>query len=150
VSDHPSGEHHDLIEEAALPRLGLGPVNLVAIFVGGALGTVSRYLTGLAFPTTSGHFPFTTLVVNVSGSLLIGLLIPLTDHLSTRVPYFRPFLAIGILGGWTTYSTLAVDAVELAHHGHVAAMLLSLLATVVGGSVAVVLGNAAGHRVLPP
>ena len=87
------------------PRSGFPPP-LVAIFVGGALGTVARYLLDAHHPVAPGDFPWVTLLVNLTGSFAIGLLVPLTEHLSHRAPWLRPFLIVGFLGGWTTYSTL--------------------------------------------
>jgi CrcB protein len=142
--------HHDLIDEPALPRLGLSAATILAIFLGGALGTLSRYLLGAALPTAPNHFPSATLFINLSGSLLIGLLIPLTEHLAPRTPALRPFALIGVLGGWTTYSTLAVDAEQLAQHGQAPLMLAYLAATLIGGIVAVLLGNTVGHRIVRP
>jgi CrcB protein len=128
-----------------IPRFGLSPATMVAIFIGGALGTVSRYLVDVGHPTAPGHFPWATLVINLSGSLAIGLLLPLTDRLSNRLPQARPFLVVGLLGGWTTFSTLAVDAEQLAQHGHVLTMVTYLAATIVGGLAAVLLGNGLGR-----
>ena len=89
------------------------PATMVAIFVGGALGTVARYLLEAHHPLAPGDFPWVTLVVNLTGSFAIGLLLPLTEHLTHRFPVVRPLLVVGFLGGWTTYSTLAVDAILL-------------------------------------
>ncbi len=150
MSQQPDPQHHDLIEEPALPRLGLTLSTLLAIFIGGALGTVARYFLDTALPTASGHFPWATLLINLSGSLLIGLVIPLTERVSDRLPQARPLLVVGILGGWTTYSALAVDADQLAQDGHVGAMLAYLAATVFGGLAAVVIGHAVGHRAVRP
>ena len=145
-------DHGDALEKASVPRLGLSAAVLVAIAVGGALGTVARFLLDTAFSDPATHFPTTTLLINLSGSLLIGLLVPLVDNLAPRAPLVRPFLIVGLLGGWTTYSTLAVDAVVLAKDGHAAAGVLSLVATLVGGLALVVCGNALGRRLLagPP
>jgi fluoride exporter len=139
-------------------RLGLSPATIVAIAVGGALGTVARYLLDATFTESSGHFPTTTLLINLSGSLAIGFLVPLVDNLArgsstpggARRPadLVRPFFIIGILGGWTTYSTLAVDAVTLTKDGHAGTALLSLVATLVGGLALVALGDAAGRSLV--
>jgi CrcB protein len=123
---------------------------LVAVFIGGALGTVARFLLDSAHPLAPGHFPLTTLVINLSGSLAIGILIPLLTHLGGRWTSARPFLVVGLLGGWTTYSTLAVDAVLLAQHGHVGTMIGYLAATVVGGLAAVLLGQSVVTRRVTP
>jgi fluoride exporter len=141
-------EHGDALERAAVPRLGLSPAVLVAIALGGALGTVARFLLDTTFYDSARQFPTTTLVINLSGSLVIGLLIPLVDNFAHRAPLVRPFLIVGLLGGWTTYSTLAVDAVVLAKDGHAAAGILSLVATVIGGLALVTCGNALGRRAL--
>ena len=105
-------------------------------------------------PGTATPFPTTTLLINLSGSLAIGLLVPLVDNFAhggaslRGASLLRPFLIVGLLGGWTTYSTLAVDAVVLAKDGHAAAGVLSLVATLVGGLVLVVCGNTLGRRAL--
>jgi fluoride exporter len=137
----------DALDRVAVPRLGLSPAVLVAIALGGALGTVARFLLSATFYDSARQFPTTTLLINLSGSLAIGLLIPLVDNFATRgAALLRPFLIVGLLGGWTTYSTLAVDAVILAKDGHAAAGVLSLVATLVGGLALVVCGNALGRR----
>jgi CrcB protein len=138
----------DALDQVAVPRLRLSPAVLVAIALGGGLGTVARFLLDTSFSDSARQFPTTTLLINLSGSLLIGLLVPLVDNFSPRAPLVRPFLIVGILGGWTTYSTLAVDAVVLAKDGHAGAGVLSLAATLVGGLALVAGGHALGRRAL--
>jgi CrcB protein len=138
----------DALDQVAVPRLRLSPAVLVAIALGGALGTVARFLLDTSFSDSARQFPTTTLLINLSGSLLIGLLVPLVDNFSPRAPLVRPFLIVGILGGWTTYSTLAVDAVVLAKDGLAGAGVLSLAATLVGGLALVAGGHALGRRAL--
>jgi CrcB protein len=138
----------DALDQVAVPRLRLSPAVLVAIALGGALGTVARFLLDTSFSDSARQFPTRTLLINLSGSLLIGLLVPLVDNFSPRAPLVRPFLIVGILGGWTTYSTLAVDAVVLAKDGHAGAGVLSLAATLVGGLALVAGGHALGRRAL--
>jgi fluoride exporter len=139
----------DLLDEPAVPLLGLSGATLVAIFVGGALGTVARYLLEAHHPVPPGHFPWVTLTVNLTGSFAIGLLVPVTAHVARRLPDVRPFLVVGVLGGWTTYSTLAVDATLLAKDGAVATGVAYLAATVAGGLLLVVAGHALGRRLVP-
>ena len=69
-----------------LPVLGLSAATVAAIFVGGALGTVCRYLLEAHSHVAPGRFPWVTLLVNLSGSFAIGLLVPLTEHVSHRPP----------------------------------------------------------------
>lgn len=139
---------HDLLDEPVVPPLGLSVATLAAVFVGGALGTVARYLLEAHHPVAPEGFPWVTLAVNLSGSLAIGLLVPLTERVSHRAPALRPFLLIGVLGGWTTYSTLAVDATLLTKDGDAGTALVYLVATVVGGLVLVVAGHDLGRRLV--
>jgi CrcB protein len=145
----PATHEIDALDEPLVPLLGLSAATLLAIFVGGAVGTVARYLFEVHHPVAQGGLPWVTLTVNLSGSLAIGLLVPLTDHVAHRAPLVRPLLMIGVLGGWTTYSTLAVDATLLAKDGDVASCLAYLAATVVGGLALVVLGHALGRKLVP-
>lgn len=70
----------DALVEPAVPRITLSPAAIFAIAVGGALGTVGRFLLDTAFTDSASHFPTTTLIINLSGSLAIGLLVPLVDN----------------------------------------------------------------------
>ncbi len=143
-------QHHDLLDEPTLPLLGLSASTLMGIFVGGAFGTVARYLLEAFHPLASGAFPWTTLLVNLTGSFAIGLAMPLTEDVSYRLRALRPLLVIGFLGGWTTYSTLAVDAALLVRHGAVVSCVAYLAATVAGGLTLVVAGHALGRRLVAP
>jgi fluoride exporter len=131
------------------PTLGLPISALAAIFVGGAVGTLLRYLFEVHHPIGPGGFPWPTLIVNLTGSLAIGLILPLTEHVSLRHPVVRPLLLVGLLGGWTTYSTLAVEATLLAKDGHAGTGLAYLAATIFGGVGLVIIGQGAGKRLVP-
>lgn len=144
----PGASGGDALDELFVPRFGLSISTMVAIFVGGALGTVSRYELDAHHPIAPGHFPWVTLLINLSGSFAIGLLVPLTDHLTPRVAVARPLLIVGVLGGWTTYSTLAVEATLLVKDGAVATFVAYLAATLVGGLALVVAGTALGRRMV--
>ncbi len=144
-----AADHGDPLDQASLPLFGLSAATLAAIFVGGGLGTVCRYLLDAHTRIPAGGLPWLTLTINLTGSLAIGLLIPLTEHVSLRAPWVRPLLVVGFLGGWTTYSTLAVDGVLLAKGGDLATCAVYLAATVVGGFFLVVAGHAVGRRLVP-
>ena len=146
--EHPHGGD-DLLDEATLPPLSLSAATLLVVFVGGTAGTVCRYLLEAHHPVATGGFPWVTLVVNLSGSLAIGLVIPLTEHVGPRAPLLRPLLVVGFLGGWTTYSTLTVETTLLAKNGDIATGVAYLAATVVGGLLLVVAGHALGRRMVP-
>jgi CrcB protein len=141
-------DHQDPLRKVAMPRLALSAAAIVAILVGGGLGTVARFLLDTTFAERPGQFPTLTLLINLSGSLAIGFLVPLIERVESRVPLLRPFVLVGLLGGWTTYSTLAVNGVTLLQDGHVGTCVLYLAATLAGGTALVVLGHAGGRRVV--
>lgn len=113
---------------------------LRAVALGGGLGTLARYGLDRGIPIPAGHFPTATLIINLSGSLLIGMLLPLAMAQAARRPLLRPFLITGVLGGWTTYSALATDAAALLRAGHTTVALGDLGATLVGGMALVAVG----------
>ena len=139
---------HDPLAEVAIPRLGLSVSVILAIMLGGGLGTVSRFLLDTTFVESARQFPTVTLLINLTGSLAIGLLVPLVERVAPRVPLLRAFLIVGILGGWTTYSTLAINAITLVQNGRAATCVIYLAATLAGGTALVVIGNAAGRRMV--
>jgi fluoride exporter len=120
------------------------PATLFVVALGGALGTLARYSLDRALPTGTGHFPAATLAINLSGSFLIGLLLPWTLSMADRHPWIRPLLITGLLGGWTTYSALATDAATLTKTGHPLLAAADLGATVLGGLALVALGYVLG------
>ncbi len=134
-------------EPPPLP-LRLSVATLLVIFAGGAIGTVSRYLLDSYHPFPSGHFPLTTLIINLTGSLVIGLLMPLMERAAPAFQLIRPFLVVGILGGWTTYSTLAVDGDLLFKGAHTGLALGYLAATVIGGITLVLAGEGLSRKVV--
>lgn len=89
---------------------------LVSIALGGALGATLRYLV-LQIVETSSGFPLGTLLINVCGSFLIGIAYVLILEKSAISEIWRPFLMVGLLGGFTTFSTFALEAVYLFEDG---------------------------------
>jgi CrcB protein len=119
----------------------------LAAAVGGALGALARWGVGRALPHSPGGWPAATLTVNLTGCLLIGVLLAVLLSRYPGHPWLRPFLATGVLGGYTTYSTFAVDAVQLAEAGAWGAAAGYVLASVVGGVLAVAAGLVLGRAV---
>ncbi|MCD2186080.1 fluoride efflux transporter CrcB [Actinomycetospora soli] len=105
---------------------------VAAVALGGALGALARWGLGLAFPTPHGAFPTTTLLINVVGCLLMGVLVVHVAEVRTAHPIVRPFLGVGVLGGFTTFSTFVVDAQQLLASGRPGTALAYLAATTVG------------------
>jgi fluoride exporter len=120
---------------------------LGAVAGGGVLGALARAGAQTAFPHSPTGFPWATLGVNVTGCLLIGVLMAVLTARPAG-PLVRPFLGVGVLGGYTTFSTYAVDVHRAVTAGAPATALAYLGATVVGALLAVWAGDAATGRLL--
>jgi CrcB protein len=110
---------------------------LAAISCGGVLGALARYGLGEAFP----HWPWTTLLINVTGCLLIGVLMVLVAEVWPARRLLRPFLGTGFLGGYTTFSTYVVDVQRLVSTGRAAVAVAYLGGTLLSALLAVYLGT---------
>jgi len=110
---------------------------LCVIALGGGLGALARYGLTIALPTPPGHFPWATFVTNVSGCFLIGVLMVLVAGAHRLV---RPFLGVGVLGGFTTFSTYAVEIHGLLRPGTLGIAFLYLAGTLVCALLAVLTG----------
>jgi CrcB protein len=117
-------------------------VAVAVVALGGALGALARWGVGLTWPTPHGGFPAATLVINVVGCLLMGVLVVHVAELREAHPLVRPFLGVGVLGGFTTFSTFAVDAEQLLGAGRLGVALGYLAATTLGSVGAAALGLA--------
>ncbi|MFI6452703.1 CrcB family protein [Streptosporangium amethystogenes] len=123
---------------------------LAVIAAGGAIGTGARYGAALLWPTAAGSFPWTTFCVNVAGCLLIGVLLVVLTEVWTAPAWVRPFLATGVLGGFTTFSTYCLDIGRLVSGGRTGPALGYLAATILAALAAVVTGAWATRRLLVP
>lgn len=113
---------------------------LAVIAAGGMAGAAARHGIGLAIPTAAGGLPWSTFIVNASGCLLIGVVMVFTVEARHAHRLVRPFVAVGVLGGYTTLSTYAVDAQVLISAGRPGVALAYLAGTAVAALVAVELG----------
>lgn len=114
---------------------------ILAVAVGGSLGSVARYLVAIGFGKLLGpKFPWGTLVINVTGSLLIGLFIGLFAVRWSLPQAVRIFLVVGICGGYTTFSTFSLDSFYLIERGEVAAAAAYMISSVVLSVGAVIAG----------
>jgi fluoride exporter len=117
---------------------------LPAIALGGMLGAGARYAAARVWPTPDTAVPWTTLGVNAAGCLLIGVLMVFVVEVGGAHPLLRPFAGVGVLGGFTTFSTYSVDTVTLIDAGRPAValgywagtLLVALAAVLAGVAVA--------------
>jgi CrcB protein len=116
--------------------------------VGGALGALARWAVAEVVPGSTGGWPWATLLVNLTGCLLLGVLLGVLGSRSPEPAWAKPFLGVGVLGGYTTYSTFAVEVVELVHDGAYAVAGGYLLFSVLGAVFAVGVGALAGRKLL--
>jgi CrcB protein len=114
---------------------------LAAVSTGGAVGAVARFAITTAWPNTPTGFPWATFIVNVTGCLLIGVLMVTIAEIWPRRRLLRPFLGTGVLGGYTTFSTYVVDAQHLLNQQAAPTALTYLFATLASALLAVYTGT---------
>jgi len=91
---------------------------LLAVALGGAIGSLLRYFTvGAIQSAASSGFPWGIFVVNISGGFAMGIIVELAALRLSMTPEVRAFLTVGILGGYTTFSTFSLDSVLLIERG---------------------------------
>lgn len=112
---------------------------LTVVAAGGVFGALCRFGLGVAFQAGPGGFPWATFAVNVSGCLLIGVLVVLVTEAGPAHPLLRSFFGTGVLGGYTTFSTAMVDTVQLSSGAPVTAVVY-LFGTLVAALSATYLG----------
>jgi len=126
----------------------LGRVTLLLVGAGGFFGAVARYvLDGWVSDATGGGFPWGTLVVNVSGSFVLGVLFALTVERGLLPAEIRAPLMIGFIGAYTTFSTLMLESWRLAEIGDLWPAFANIGVSVVLGFVAVAAGLGVGRFV---
>ena len=110
---------------------------LAAVAGGGAMGSLARYLTmSLVGRLVSGGFPWGTLLVNIAGSFLMGMVVELVALRYSVSQETRAFFAVGILGGFTTFSSFSLDAALLIERGHLGTAFVYVAGSVIAGLAA--------------
>lgn len=121
-------------------------MNLLLVGIGGAAGAIARYLLGgWVAALTGGSFPYGTLLINVSGSFVLGLLFAASTERAILSPEIRAPLMIGFLGAYTTFSTWMLESWRLGEDGALVAALVNLGGSAALGIVAVWAGLAIGR-----
>ncbi len=119
---------------------GVGVIAYGAAAFGGGLGALARWGIAEALPRDPGGWPWATLLVNVLGCLVLGVLIGRVFDRYPASSSLRPLLGTGVLGGFTTYSAFAVETVQLTDAGRPGVAAAYVLASVAGGVAASALG----------
>ncbi|MGW0671876.1 fluoride efflux transporter CrcB [Streptomyces sp. NPDC002746] len=110
---------------------------IAVVALGGATGACARYGASLLWPTEADGFPWTTLVVNVIGCAVIGVFMVVISEVWAAHRLVRPFFGTGVLGGFTTFSTYAVDIQRLVDGGRARSGLAYLGLTLLAALAAV-------------
>lgn len=125
------------------------------VAIGGAIGSVARFwLTEISARLWGGDFPWGTIIANVTGSLLIGVIaaLPVLGPRELLGPMGRQFLMVGIMGGYTTFSSFSLQTLTMLQHGHWGkaaanvggSVALCLLAVAIGYALGAAVGAAVG------
>lgn len=121
---------------------------VAVVACGGGIGAAARYGASLLWPTQTGGFPWSTFWVNVVGCAVIGVFMVLITDVWAAHRLVRPFFGTGVLGGFTTFSTYAVDIERLVGAGRPGTGLAYLAATLLAALASVWLAVAAARRIL--
>ncbi|MFF9495910.1 fluoride efflux transporter FluC [Streptomyces flaveolus] len=146
----PDTDSHGGVRPAVPRRPGRrtqAPV-VAVVALGGGIGATARYAVSLGWPTDTGGFPWATFWVNVTGCAVIGVFMVIITDVWAAHRLVRPFFGTGVLGGFTTFSTYAVDSRQLFATGHTRTGLAYLAATPFAALTAVGLAAWATRRVL--
>lgn len=119
------------------------------IFFGAGIGGVIRFLLGkMALNIFGAGFPFGTMGINISGSFLIGIAAALLTKAGTHHNFIQYFVMIGILGGYTTFSSFSLETLRLVEHGQVFQAFTYVILSVILGFAAVFIGMAISKPLL--
>ena len=124
-------------------------MNYLLVFIGGGLGASARHaINQLCARLFGTGFPFGTFIINVTGSLVMGLIAGYLAFKGQAAQPWRLFIMVGILGGYTTFSSFSLDAVTLWQRGQGAVALAYVAAIVVLSLAALLAGLTFGQKVL--
>ena len=116
------------------------PPTVALVAIGGAVGAVARYELTVELPVHAGRFPYTTFGINVAGALMLGFLLEWLARHRPANETLRPLLGIGVLGAFTTFSTVCTETSLLGRDGHYGIAAVYVVLTIAVGLGAVVLG----------
>lgn len=108
-------------------------LNILAVGAGGFAGAVCRYLIGLIPVSENLIFPVKTLAINIIGCIVIGMIAVSAARNNSWNPYIMLFLKVGLCGGFTTFSTFALETSDLIKAGHMGMAFLYVVLSVLAG-----------------
>jgi fluoride exporter len=124
----------------------LNLLNLLLVAAGGAIGSVARYLLStFVLRQTGSLFPLGTFAVNLVGCVVFGVIAGAAEQRIPLAPESRLFVLVGILGGFTTFSSYAFESVSLVRDGQLLAASINIIGQVAAGLAGMWLGMAAGR-----
>jgi CrcB protein len=119
---------------------------IIGIGIAGALGSLARYgIDGAVARRSTGAFPWGTFVVNVTGSFVVGVLFTVLTERWLVAPWLRSSLTIGLLGAYTTFSTLSLESYRLLEDGAYGIAAANLFGSIAAGLAAVYAGVVVGR-----
>ena len=123
-------------------------MRILYVAFGGAIGSMARYLLdGAVYRILPATFPYGTFVVNLTGCFMFGALLGIAEDRLVVGSAARAFLLIGVLGGFTTFSSFAFETVQLLRGGEVMRSAINIVGQVIGGLVLLWAGVIAGRLV---
>ncbi len=123
---------------------------IVLVFFGAGIGGVLRFVLGsLVYSVTGRNFPYGTLVINLSGSFIMGFLFVLiTQRYTNLAPYLIAFMLVGILGGYTTFSSFSIETLRLFQDGKIAYAFTNVLVSTIGGILLAWVGYVSAQKLI--
>lgn len=118
---------------------------ILLVGFGGALGSITRYLVGGWVANRLGAaFPYGTLLINITASFIIGFFLAFAQERASLSPYWRLLIAVGFIGGYSTFSTYEYESVRLLQEGEILLGAIYLLGSMAGGAMAAIIGITLG------
>lgn len=123
---------------------------ILLVFIGAGSGGVLRFLLGnLIYYYTGRLFPYGTLVINLTGSFIIGVMyIIITQKFNNLSPALSPLILVGILGGYTTFSSFSLETLKLFQEGKLTNAFINIIVSVTAGLICTYLGIKLGNKII--
>ena len=123
---------------------------IILVFLGAGIGGVLRFVLGsLVYAFTGRNFPWGTLVINLTGSFIMGFLfVIITQKFNDLAPYLTALVLVGVLGGYTTFSSFSIETLRLFQDGKIAYAFANVLVSTVSGILLAWLGFVIAQKIV--